>query len=131
MPMTAGANAVLPAPSVRDALDDTLPGTATEATVVVPASADLRLDDLLIVTWAGVAGAGTVVSYPLHIGVGDVGKPYHYAIKKAAIATNAGRTVDVSYAVVRADASARESSAHYPLTIGEGGESDLVIDSAP
>lgn len=125
------SNALLSAPLVEEAQDNSLPDTAPKATVVIPVEANLRLDDLVIVTWEGVAGAGTVVSFPLHIGAGDVGSAYHYTIKKAAITANAGRTVSVSYEVVRADGTGREPSAIYMLYIGAGGGSDFAIDTSP
>lgn len=125
------STALLPAPSVDEAQDNSLPDTAPKATVVIPAEANLRVDDLLIVTWEGIAGVGTVVSFPLHIGAGDVGNAYNYAVKKTAIAANAGRTVSVSYEVVRADGTGRESSAVYLLNIGTGTGAEFTLDTSP
>ncbi|HVI53531.1 MAG TPA: hypothetical protein VM621_00585 [Luteibacter sp.] len=95
------SKAMLPSPSVTEAEGNSLPSTAPFATVVVPADANLQDHDLLIVKWEGVAGVGTVVSYPLPIIGAAAGKPYPYKVKAPAIAANAGRTVKVSYDVVR------------------------------
>jgi Bacterial Ig-like domain (group 2) len=131
MKMSNASKAQLPAPSVEEAQGNALPDTAPKATIVVPIEANLRVDDLLIVTWEGVTGAGTVVSYPLHIGAGDVGSAYRYSIKGAAIAANAGHTVNVSYELVRGDGTGRESSAIYLLNIGTEAGNDFTIDTSP
>lgn len=121
---------VLPIPSVDEAVSDLLPVTSTKATVVVPATANLRANDLLTVTWKGVIGAGTVTSFPLVIDAGGAGKAYRYTIKANAIAANANRTVEVGYHVLRASDGTSEASETYLVGIRSDAPPDpLTIDT--
>jgi hypothetical protein len=101
------------------------------ATVVVPIGANLAAHDLLIIKWEGLAGVGTVITFPLVVG-DAAGKPYPYVVKAAAIEANADHTVKVSYDVKRAGGGPRETSDVYVLTIGAGDiEEPLMIDTTP
>ncbi len=121
----------LPPPAVTEAAGNSLPSTAPMATVVVPASANLRNRDLIIVKWEGLAGDGTVISYPLPVSADAAGKPYAHIIPATAIAANAERTVQVSYEVVRANGGGRELSVVFLLRISSGmGTEPTVHDFA-
>ena len=125
------SNALLPRPSVSEAVGNALSPTAPMATVVVPIGANLAAHDLLIIKWEGLAGTGTVITFPLVVG-DAAGKPYPYVIKAAAIEANADRTVNVSYDVRRAGGGAQESSDVYVLAIRAGDiEEPLIIDTTP
>jgi hypothetical protein len=106
----------LPAPSVHGAEGDFLPSNQPSATIVVPAEVNLLQGDLLIITWKGAAGDGSIVTSALPF-TGADGEPYRYLVDASIIAANANRTVVLSYEIFRSSTGNWEQSEAYALAI--------------
>jgi len=111
-----GGGLVLPPPSVKEANGNSLdPVDAKDALTVVVKQYDHMLGtDQLSVTWAGTAGAGSHTTDPEEVGViGDKEVP----IPPAVLAFNLGRTVTVTYTVIRPNRAAGTPSEPFPLNV--------------
>lgn len=105
----------LPAPTVLEAVDDTLP-SGSMAHVNISIAAQIRYDDLITVHWVGEPGDGTV--HLTHTVTGsDLGHPVIVSIPQAAIVANAGRSVDISYSITRHSGVTQPDSPHYELSV--------------
>ncbi|WP_426142030.1 hypothetical protein [Pseudomonas sp. DWP3-1-2] len=100
----------LPVPQVKEARGDTLylADTANGATVVVPASANLKLNDWVRIE---VRGTNSSDSKEKIVQAGDVGKELSLVFASAVIAANVGQTLVVSYTVQRASGIVQSSPA--------------------
>ncbi|HEX8540483.1 MAG TPA: hypothetical protein VF671_02135 [Pseudomonas sp.] len=99
---------VLPVPSVKEANGNTLdPANATRgATVLIGASAELKLNDRVLVQWEGPKGSDTKEKV---IAGTDVGKELALVFAAALVTVNDGETVSISYVVSRSNGAEQQS----------------------
>ncbi|UZE16735.1 hypothetical protein LOY70_23050 [Pseudomonas sp. B21-054] len=113
----------LPPPRVKEALGNNLdPVDAKDTLTVVVRYDDMLPTDLLSVTWAGTAGAGSHTTGAEEVGtVGDREVP----IPVAVLAFNLGKTVTVSYTVTRNNRATTTPSDPLLLSVRDIAQSDL------
>lgn len=113
----------LPPPRVKEALGNSLdPVDAKDTLTVVVRYDDMLPTDLLSVTWAGTAGAGSHTTRAEEVGtVGDKEVP----IPVAVLAFNLGKTVTVTYTVTRNNRATATTSDPLPLSVRDIAQSDL------
>lgn len=103
LPLTIGATVVtpLPDPKVKEAEDGTLDpaNTVNGATVVIDASAHLKVGDVVAVAWKGAGGSE---NKDKTITGQQAGKQLSVIFSGALVAANVGNKVNISYAVKRA-----------------------------
>ena len=120
-----GAALELTAPSVKEATGATLnPISAKDVlTVVVPANTGLLPSDRLKITWTGAAGTPSGGSYTS--GESLVSAGLEIAIPNSVVAFNLGKSVTVSYEVIRGSDAAVRSPAFSLAVLGLG-QNDLL-----
>lgn len=110
LPLTIGATVVtpLPDPTVKEAKDGTLDpaNTVNGATVVIDASAHLKVGDVVAVAWEGPGGSDNKEKT---ITVQQAGKQVSVIFSGALVAANVGNKVSISYAVTRATGADQRS----------------------
>ncbi|WP_426113323.1 hypothetical protein [Pseudomonas sp. DSP3-2-2] len=99
---------VLPVPSVKEANGNTLdPANATRgATVLMGASAELKLNDRVLVQWEGPKGSDAKEKV---IAQADVGKELALLFAAALVTVNEGEAVSISYVVSRSNGAEQQS----------------------
>ncbi|SFL10173.1 hypothetical protein SAMN03159473_05729, partial [Pseudomonas sp. NFACC52] len=119
----------LPPPRVKEALGNSLdPVDAKDTLTVVVRYDDMLPTDLLSVTWAGTAGAGSHTTDAEEVGtVGDREVP----IPVAVLAFNLGKTVTVSYTVTRNNRATTTPSDPLLLNVRDIAQSDLPTPLIP
>lgn len=100
---------VLPVPDVKEANGNILdPANATRgATVLIAPSAELKLNDLVLVQWEGPKGSDTKEKI---IAETDVGKELALVFSAALVTVNDGGTVSISYVVSRSNGAEQQSN---------------------
>jgi hypothetical protein len=101
--------APLPAPSIKEAVGDTLDPAAAVggATVVIDSTANLQLGEKVVVRWKGPKGSDEkekVVSEE------EAGKSLEVVFAAPLVAVNDGQTVEVSYSVTRTSGIVQDSN---------------------
>ena len=96
--------APLPLPIIKEAVNDTLDPANTPygATVIVDASADLRLGDQVRVSWRSPKGNEDKDNV---IGANEVGKSLSVVFSSALVNANLGQHISVSYRIIRTTGS--------------------------
>ncbi|KVO33363.1 hypothetical protein WJ74_17925 [Burkholderia ubonensis] len=117
----------LPQPRVKEAVGNSLPANAPQATIVVPEGAGLRVGDQVFAHWTGRPGAGTPDLEPKIVFEGMEGRALEIAVPASAIAANEGSEVRVEYQVVRGDGGGTQDSEPYTLRVET--TMDLRIES--
>lgn len=119
----------LPPPRVKEALGNSLdPVDAKDTLTVVVRYHDMLPTDLLSVTWAGTAGAGSHTTDAEEVGtVGEKEVP----IPVAVLAFNLGKTVTVSYTVTRNNRATTTPSDPLLLNVRDIAQSDLPTPLIP
>jgi len=100
----------LPLPVVKEANGDVLdPADAVNgATVLIGASAELRVGDRVVVQWNGPRGSDSkerVITAP------DAGKDLEVPFSAVLVDANSGQTVSIDYRIIRANGSEQASAA--------------------
>ena len=100
----------LPLPVVKEANGDVLdPADAVNgATVLIGASAELRVGDRVVVQWNGPRGSDSkerVITAP------DAGKELELLFSAVLVEANSGQTVSIDYRLIRANGSEQASAA--------------------
>ena len=100
---------VLPVPSVKEADGNTLdPANAARgATVLIAPSAELKLNDRVLVQWEGPKGSDTKEKIIVET---DVGKDLALVFAAALVTVNDGETVSISYVVSRSNGVEQQSN---------------------
>lgn len=108
----------LPLPVVKEANGDVLdPADALNgATVLIGASAELRVGDRVIVQWTGPKGSD---SKEKAVANSDVGQAVEVAFSAVLVEANVGQTVAIDYRIIRANGS-EQASAPLALKIQPG-----------
>jgi hypothetical protein len=110
LPLTIGATVVtpLPDPTVKEAEDGTLDpaNTVNGATVIIDASAHLKVGDVVEVAWEGHGGSDNKEKT---ITAQQAGKQVSVIFSGALVAANVGHKVSISYAVKRATGADQRS----------------------
>lgn len=98
----------LPAPSIKEAIGDTLDPAATVsgATVVIDANASLKLGEKVVVRWKGPKGSDEKEKV---ISAEEVGETLEVVFASSLVSINDGQTVDVSYSVTRTSGIVQDS----------------------
>lgn len=119
LPLTIGATVVtpLPDPTVKEAKDGTLDpaNTVNGATVVIDASAHLKVGDVVAVAWEGSGGSDNKEKT---ITAQQAGKQVPVIFSGALVAANVGNKVSISYAVKRATGADQRSGTLKLLVTG-------------
>jgi hypothetical protein len=119
LPLTIGATVVtpLPDPTVKEAKEGTLDpaNTVNGATVVIDASAHLKVGDVVAVAWEGSGGSDNKEKT---ITAQQAGKQVPVIFSGALVAANVGNKVSISYAVKRATGADQRSGTLKLLVTG-------------
>jgi hypothetical protein len=109
LPVSAQQSAPLPLPSIREAENDILdPAKAPNgATVVIAASANLRVGEKVVVRWDGPKGSDMKEQV---VTADQAGKEVSLVFAKALVTVNDGQTVEVHYSVTRLSGVVQDSA---------------------